>query len=78
MSELATRDNSMAIVRAVTGLDKSLGIVTTAEGVETEAQFELLRREGCTQAQGYLFSRPVPAREVSEMLAKTPRSRLVA
>jgi diguanylate cyclase (GGDEF)-like protein/PAS domain S-box-containing protein len=78
VSELATRDDSMAIVRAVTGLGKSLGIVTTAEGVETEAQFELLRREGCTQAQGYLFSRPVPAREVSEMLAKTPGSRLIA
>ena len=56
VTELATRDDSMAIVRAVTGLGKSLGIVTTAEGVETEAQFELLRREGCTQVQGYLFS----------------------
>ena len=64
VSELATRDDSMAIVRAVTGLGKSLGIVTTAEGVETDAQFELLRREGCTQAQGYLFSRPRPAAEV--------------
>ena len=46
VSELATRDDSMAIVRAVTGLGKSLGIVTTAEGVETDAQFELLRQEG--------------------------------
>ena len=64
VSELATRDDSMAIVRAVTGLGKSLGIVTTAEGVETDAQFDLLRREGCTQAQGYLFSRPRPAAEV--------------
>ena len=60
VSELATRDDSMAIVRAVTGLGKSLGIVTTAEGVETDAQFDLLRQEGCTQAQGYLFSRRVP------------------
>ena len=68
VSELATRDDSMAIVRAVTGLGKSLGIVTTAEGVETDAQFELLRREGCTQAQGYLFSRPRPAAEVENML----------
>src|SRR5947208_2237597 len=77
VSELATRDDSMAIVRAVTGLGKSLGIVTTAEGVETEAQFDLLRREGCTQAQGYLFSRPVPAAEVMKMLAKV-RQRIVA
>ena len=77
VSELATRQDSMAIVRAVTGLGKSLGIVTTAEGVETDAQFDLLRREGCTQAQGYLFSPPRPAAEVEEMLA-TARARMVA
>ncbi|UPJ52063.1 EAL domain-containing protein [Bradyrhizobium sp. 200] len=77
VSELATRDDSMAIVRAVTGLGKSLGIVTTAEGVETDAQFDLLRREGCTQAQGYLFSPPRPAAEVEMMLSKT-RARVVA
>ncbi len=77
VTELATREDSMAIVRAVTGLGKSLGIVTTAEGVETDAQFELLRREGCTQAQGYLFSRPRPAAEVEDMLTQ-PRQRLSA
>ena len=77
MTDLATRDDSMAIVRAVTGLGKSLGIVTTAEGVETEAQFDLLRREGCTQAQGYLFSKPRPAAEVAAMLSR-PRARIVA
>src|ERR1700759_4149633 len=77
VSELATREDSMAIVRAVTGLGKSLGIVTTAEGVETDAQFELLRREGCTQAQGYLFSQPRPAAEVNMMLSR-PRARIVA
>jgi EAL domain-containing protein (putative c-di-GMP-specific phosphodiesterase class I) len=58
-------------------LGKSLGIVTTAEGVETEAQFELLRREGCTQAQGYLFSQPRPVAEVNAMLSR-PRARIVA
>ncbi|SDJ75196.1 MULTISPECIES: bifunctional diguanylate cyclase/phosphodiesterase [Bradyrhizobium] len=77
VNELTTRDDSMAIVRAVTSLGKSLGIVTTAEGVETEAQFELLRREGCTQAQGYLFSQPRPAAEVNTMLSR-PRARIVA
>jgi diguanylate cyclase (GGDEF)-like protein len=76
VAELATRDDSMAIVRAVTGLGKSLGIVTTAEGVETDAQFELLRREGCTQVQGYLFSPPRPAADVETMLR--PRARVVA
>jgi diguanylate cyclase (GGDEF)-like protein/PAS domain S-box-containing protein len=69
VNELATRKDSMAIIRAVTGLGRSLGITTTAEGVESEAQLELLRREGCTQAQGYLFSRPCPVSEVERMLA---------
>jgi diguanylate cyclase (GGDEF)-like protein len=70
VSELATREDSMAIIRAVTGLGRSLGIVTTAEGVENAAQLELLRREGCTQAQGYLFSKPRPASDVPLMLER--------
>ena len=68
----------MAIVRAVTGLGKSLGIVTTAEGVETDAQLELLRREGCTQAQGYLFSKPRPIAEVEHLLITAQRRGAVA
>jgi EAL domain-containing protein (putative c-di-GMP-specific phosphodiesterase class I) len=70
VNELATRSDSMAIIRAVTGLGRSLGITTTAEGVENETQLELLRREGCTQAQGYLFSKPRPGSEVEGMLSK--------
>ncbi|MET4390513.1 diguanylate cyclase (GGDEF)-like protein [Bradyrhizobium sp. F1.4.3] len=77
VSELATRQDSMAIIRAVTGLGRSLGIVTTAEGVENDAQLELLRREGCTQAQGYLFSMPRPASDVALMLER-PRLRASA
>jgi EAL domain-containing protein (putative c-di-GMP-specific phosphodiesterase class I) len=77
VSELATREDSMAIIRAVTGLGRSLGIVTTAEGVENEAQLELLRREGCNQAQGYLFSKPRPATDVTIMLDR-PRLRALA
>ncbi|WP_426614885.1 bifunctional diguanylate cyclase/phosphodiesterase [Bradyrhizobium sp. McL0616] len=70
VSELATRRDSMAIIRAVTGLGRSLGIVTTAEGVENDAQLELLRREGCTQVQGFLFSMPRPASDVALMLGR--------
>ncbi|QOZ70508.1 bifunctional diguanylate cyclase/phosphodiesterase [Bradyrhizobium arachidis] len=77
VSELATREDSMAIIRAVTSLGRSLGIVTTAEGVENDAQLELLRREGCTQAQGYLFSKPRPASGVALMLER-PRLRATA
>jgi diguanylate cyclase (GGDEF)-like protein/PAS domain S-box-containing protein len=71
--ELGSRDDSMAIVRAVTGLGKSLGISTTAEGVETKEQLALLRSEGCTEVQGYLFNPPRPASEVEAMLSKELR-----
>jgi diguanylate cyclase (GGDEF)-like protein/PAS domain S-box-containing protein len=77
VSELASHDDAMAIVRAVTGLGKSLGIPTTAEGVETNEQLALLRSEGCTEVQGYLFNPPRPAEEVESMLSKG-RARIVA
>ncbi|HMN79616.1 MAG TPA: EAL domain-containing protein [Burkholderiaceae bacterium] len=66
---LGRQADSMAIVRAVTGLCNSLGIPSTAEGVETGEQLELLDHERCTQAQGYLFSRPRPERDIPAMLA---------
>jgi diguanylate cyclase (GGDEF)-like protein len=65
VAELSERSDCAAIVCAVTGLGRSLDIATTAEGVETRQQFELLRAAGCTQAQGYLFSRPKPAAELT-------------
>jgi diguanylate cyclase (GGDEF)-like protein len=51
---------SLAIIKAVTGIAESLGVTTTAEGVETEEQLERLRLEGCDEVQGYLFSAPTP------------------
>ena len=60
---------SGAIVRAILRLASDLSIATTAEGVETRAQFDLLAANGCTEAQGYLFSPPLPAGEVSRLLA---------
>ncbi len=76
--ELSTRGDCQAIVRAVTGLGSSLGIATTAEGVESHEQLKLLRREGCTEVQGYLFSPPRPAAEVEELLAARSKYRAVA
>ena len=67
--ELATREDSIAIVRAVTGLGKSLGISIVAEGVETTEQLGLLRTEGCNEVQGFLFSGPRPAQDVEAMLS---------
>ena len=59
------------------GLDESMGMHTTAEGVETAEQLARLRAEGCTEVQGYYFSAPRPAHEVPKMFATTA-SKLVA
>jgi diguanylate cyclase (GGDEF)-like protein/PAS domain S-box-containing protein len=67
--DLAERPDCMAIIRAVAGLGASLGISTTAEGVETRAQLDRLRAEGCTEAQGFLFSAPRPAADITGLLA---------
>ena len=60
---------SLAILRAVVGLGRSLHIVTTAEGVETQSQLDSLRTEGCTDVQGHIFSQPKPAAEIRELFA---------
>ncbi|RDC60702.1 Cyclic di-GMP phosphodiesterase Gmr [Alteripontixanthobacter maritimus] len=58
VTDLADSEDCKAIVRAVTELAGSLGMTTTAEGVELESQLEELKVQGCTEAQGFLFSRP--------------------
>jgi diguanylate cyclase (GGDEF)-like protein/PAS domain S-box-containing protein len=68
--ELGKENDCVAIIRAVTRLGRSLGMITTAEGVETREQLDILRVEGCTQVQGYLFSQPRPVSEVPGMLKK--------
>ena len=76
--DLSRDKESLAILRAVVGLGRSLGIVTTAEGVETRDQLEVLRVEGCTDAQGYLFSRPQNAARLREFLAAEGQVKEVA
>lgn len=66
--DLPDREESLAILRAVVGLGSSLHMTTTAEGVETHNQLEMLRSEGCADVQGYLFSPPRPAAEVHAIL----------
>ena len=60
--------NSLNIVRAVAALAKSLGMASTAEGVETVEQLAMIKAEGYTEIQGYLISKPLPAREVAGLL----------
>jgi diguanylate cyclase (GGDEF)-like protein/PAS domain S-box-containing protein len=61
IQDLSRKGDCAAIVKAVAGLGKGLGIATTAEGVETLEQLRHVRAEGCTEVQGYLFSAPQPA-----------------
>jgi diguanylate cyclase (GGDEF)-like protein len=64
VGELSNRADCAAIVCAVTGLGRGLEIVTTAEGVETAEQLDLLRAAGVDQVQGFLLSRPCPASQL--------------
>ena len=59
---------SLNIVRAVAAMANGLGMTTTAEGVETKEQLDTVKAEGCTEMQGFLFSRPVPAEEIEALL----------
>lgn len=66
------RDNQSdtAIVRSIILLGQNIGVGTTAEGIETEDQLGSVVAEGCTQGQGYLFSRPLTGTDASDFVAK--------
>ena len=55
-------------MRAVATLANSLGMTTTAEGIETQEQLEAIRSASCTEMQGFLFSQPLPAHEIEQLL----------
>jgi diguanylate cyclase (GGDEF)-like protein len=61
-------DNALALVRSVAQLGVSLGMATTAEGVETKEQLEAVRAEGCAEIQGYYISPPIPAKDVERLI----------
>jgi EAL domain-containing protein (putative c-di-GMP-specific phosphodiesterase class I) len=65
-----------AIVRAIARLGASLGMRTTAEGVETATQLDAIRAEGCTEVQGYLTGRPMPAAQAAALLSPSVPSPL--
>jgi len=70
VKDLAERSDCVAIVRAISGLGRSLNITTIAEGVETIDQLDWLRAEGCNEVQGFLFSPAKPASEVAQLLTR--------
>ncbi|MFT3735330.1 MAG: EAL domain-containing protein [Rhodocyclaceae bacterium] len=72
IGDIETDENDRAIVDAIQTLARKLTLRTVAEGVETEAQLEILRELGCDAYQGYLFSRPVPATDIARLLSSLP------
>jgi len=66
----------LAIVQATVLMGHKLGLRITAEGVETREQLAALRRMGCDEYQGYLFSKPLPAEQISELLRAQPAQRM--
>ncbi|GEO99001.1 putative bifunctional diguanylate cyclase/phosphodiesterase [Methylobacterium haplocladii] len=69
VNELNAAADSVAIIRAVVGMGKSLGMTIVVEGVETEEQLAILKAEGCDLGQGYLFSRPISAGAIRTVMA---------
>jgi len=67
-------ERTLPIVKSVVQLANSLGMTTTAEGIETEAQLALIREAGCNLGQGFLLSTPMSAVDVTSMLAVGPVS----
>jgi EAL domain-containing protein (putative c-di-GMP-specific phosphodiesterase class I) len=61
----------------VAALAKGLGMTATAEGVETVQQLDTIRAEGCTEMQGYLFSRPLPAQEIEKLFLSPRHERVI-
>ena len=79
VSDLSMSLESVSIVKAIAGMASSLGMQTTAEGVETERQLEMCKSYGCTEIQGFLISQPCTAEELPDVFARygglaTPRS----
>ncbi|GAA0805719.1 putative bifunctional diguanylate cyclase/phosphodiesterase [Spirilliplanes yamanashiensis] len=72
VERLGDEEDAATLAHTIVQLGRSLGMATVAEGVETEDQLAALRRMGCDLAQGYLFSRPVPAADAGGLLARRP------
>ncbi len=70
VNDIMTERDDATIVRTVIAMAHSLGLEVVAEGVETEDQLAFLRRERCDRVQGYLFSRPIPAAELTALLER--------
>lgn len=68
--EITASQDAQIVTRAIIGLGAALGMAVLAEGVETEAQLNILRKAGCGQVQGFLLGRPMPEADVGPLLAR--------
>lgn len=68
VQDIETNVEDAAIVKAILAMSNSLGLKVIAEGVETESQASFLRKHGCQEAQGYLYSKPLPAHAFTDFL----------
>ena len=75
IADLPGNDRDIALVRAMIGMANGLDLPVVAEGVETTAQRDFLRGVGCSELQGYLISKPVPAPEITRLLKQSDRRR---
>ncbi|MDX6805550.1 putative bifunctional diguanylate cyclase/phosphodiesterase [Terrihabitans rhizophilus] len=74
IAPLGDREDSRSIVQAILSLGRALGMSVTAEGVESAEQLRVLRDDNCDELQGFLLGRPMPAEQLSELLADPARS----
>ena len=72
MANISSSEESLAVIRAISGIGRALGLVVTAEGVETREQLDLIRAEGCTAMQGYFLSPPVTADDLRNRILANP------
>src|ERR1700722_9265456 len=75
VKDIAKNTGSLNIVRGVAALANGLGMTATAEGVETLEQLDRIRSEGCTEMQGFLFSKPLPASEIERLFLSGRQAR---
>jgi diguanylate cyclase (GGDEF)-like protein len=75
VKDITQAAGSLNIVRAVATMAKGLGMQTTAEGVETQEQLEAVKAEGCTEMQGFLLSRALPADAIAKLLQAATAAR---
>ncbi len=79
IARISDNPSDTAIIRAIVAMAQSLELAVIAEGIETEAQQSFLKEQGCEHGQGFLFSRPLPAAEFTELLlSDAPRQNMLA